>query len=196
MIVSVVERYKNHENLLAWQVENEVLFPFGKCPAWSNNRERLKILIESVKRLDPNHQIMTSDSGELSSWFKTATLPIDSLAISLYRVVYNSKTGYAYWPTNPYFYKLHAFLIKPLVNDFIISELQMEPWGSVPVNNLSDHEAYLSFSPFDFDERIDFAKRTGASIILGWGVEWWYYMKELRSNPEYWNKAIEHFSQR
>ena len=67
----------------------------------------------------------------------------------------------------------------------------MEPWGPAAVDHLEIQDIYRSFSPHDFDERMDFAQRTGASIVLAWGVEWWYYMKETRANPDYWNKAIQ-----
>ena len=196
MVGDVVERYKDHPNLYAWQVENEALFPFGNCPEWSKHkgRKRLKGLIKQVAELDPDHKVTTSDSGELSTWMRTVTLPIDSLSLSMYRVAYNEKNGYFYWPVNPYFYKLHFWLVKPFVKESIISELQMEPWGPDTVDNLSIDEVYKSFPPQEFDERMDFAQRTGADVILGWGVEWWYYMKEIRGNSDYWDKAIEYFT--
>ena len=70
----------------------------------------------------------------------------------------------------------------------------MEPWGPDPVQQLSLAEVYKSFSPFHFDERIDFAQRTGATTILTWGVEWWYYMKEVQQTPIYWEKALNQFN--
>lgn len=194
MIETTVERYKDHPNLYGWQVQNEVLFTFGECPKWSGSRRRLSSLIKQVKSLDSEHKVMTSDSGELSFWLRTSTLPIDALSISLYRAVYNPNHDYFYWPVNPYYYKLHALMVKPFVSEFIISELQMEPWGPTSVQELSLEEAYKSFNPYDFDDRIDFAQRTGATTILTWGVEWWYYMKEVQGVSDYWEKALYHFN--
>jgi hypothetical protein len=193
MVEDVVRKYKDHPNVTTWQVQNEVLFPFGECPEWSGSRDRLKRLIQLVQSLDTKNKVTTSDSGELSLWLKTSTLPIDALEISLYRAVYDESHDYFYWPTNPYFYKLHAFFVRPFVDDIIISELQMEPWGPAPVDELGYDDIYRSFSPLDFDERLDFAQRTGASTILTWGVEWWYYMKEVQDNPLYWDRAIKYF---
>lgn len=196
MVADVVEKYKDHPNLYAWQVENEALFPFGNCPEWSkkDGRSRLKRLIKLVKSIDPDHKVNTSDSGELSLWLRTSTLPIDALDISLYRVAYNPKHDYFYWPVNPYFYKLHIWLVRPFVREVIISELQMEPWGPDTVDNLDQQEINLSFPSEAFAERLDFAQRTGASVVLGWGVEWWYYMKEIRGDSTYWDQAVESFS--
>lgn len=190
-----VNRYKDNSNVYAYQIQNEVLFTFGECPEWSKNRNRLKRLINLVHELDPSHKVLTSDSGELSTWLRTSTLPVDSLAISLYRVAYNSENGYFHWPVNPYYYKIHKLLVRPFVEDIIISELQMEPWGPESVENLDQEEVDKSFSVSDFSERVDFAKRTGASVILGWGVEWWYYMKVDRGNDAYWNEAIKFYNQ-
>jgi len=191
MLELIVNRYKDNENLYAWQIENEVLFSFGICPKWSKDRSRLKEMVELVRQLDPATKILTSDSGELSSWTRTASLPIDLLGISLYRVAHNQKMGYFYWVVNPYFYKLHINLIAPLVKEVIITELQLEPWGPDDVDKLDAQELNKSFNIFNFAERIDFAQRTGATTILGWGVEWWYYMKEIRGVDEYWNEAIK-----
>ena len=102
LITAVVTRFKDHPNLYAWQVQNEVLFKFGECPDWSGSRKRLKRLINLVQELDTDHKVTTSDSGELSLWARTSTLPIDALSVSLYRVAYNPSHEYFYWPVNPY----------------------------------------------------------------------------------------------
>lgn len=191
MVEDVVIRYKDHPNLVAYQVQNEVLFDFGDCPEWSGKRSRLKGLIERVKEIDRDTKVTTSDSGELSLWLRTSTLPIDALNVSLYRAVYNEKHDYFYWPVNPYYYKLHALFVKPFVSELIISELQLEPWGPTSVEALDQEEIYKSITPIEMINRVDFAKRTGASTILGWGVEWWYYMKEVRNDSDFWNTAIK-----
>ncbi len=196
MIETVVKNYRNNSRVITWQVQNEVLFTFGECPEWSSNRKRLKSLITSVQKLAPEDKVATSDSGELSFWLKTSTLPIDTLAISLYRSVYNpDRGGYFYWPVNPYYYKIHAFLVRPFVREIIISELQLEPWGPAPVQDLSDEEVLLSITPEEIDIRLDFAQRTGATTILAWGVEWWYYMQEVRGNSEFLQSAQKYFNQ-
>jgi len=188
---AVVNHFSGHDSVYAWQVENEALFSFGECPAWVSSRARLKKELNLVRSLAGKALITTSDSGELSTWLRTATLPIDALSISLYRAVYDEKRGYFYWPVNPYFYRLHALLMKPFVDQLFISELQMEPWGPATVQDLSTPEMYRSFSPLDFSQRIDFAQRTGAEVILAWGVEWWYYMKEIRHDASYWEEALK-----
>ena len=64
---TVVERYKNHEALEIWQVENEpfIRFRFGEC----NNFDKEATLeeIDLVRSIDDKHKILITDSGELST---------------------------------------------------------------------------------------------------------------------------------
>lgn len=191
MLRAVVERYKPHPAVIAWQVENEALFYFGECPDWSRDRDRLRREIELVQSLD-DRPVMTSDSGELSLWLRTSTLPVDALSISLYRTVY--KAGYRDWPVNPFYYQWRRWLISPFVQHLVVSELQMEPWGPKPVQELSPEDVEQSFPPQEFSERFDFAARTGAETVIAWGVEWWYYMKQQRGDSRYWQAAKDYFS--
>lgn len=194
MLQDVVSRYKDHVHLAMWQVENELLFSFGECPSWASDRERLKKEILLVRSLDLSHPIMTTDSGELSTWLRTSTLPIDVLGISLYRTAYNDWHSYFDWPVNPYFYKLHLQLLRPFVDQLVITELQMEPWGPETVDLLESGAVERSFPVEDFANRYDFAQRTGATDIFGWGVEWWYYMDIVRNDNRYWEKAKDFFN--
>ncbi|MBI4121912.1 MAG: beta-galactosidase [Parcubacteria group bacterium] len=191
MLEEVVERYREHPSVFGWQVENEALFSFGDCPGWAGSRAMLKREIELVRLLDEGHPVFTSDSGELSFWLATSTLPIDGLAISLYRVVYHRT--YFVWPVNPYFYRSRMWLARLKLPQIIISELQMEPWGPVPVQDLSVEEATRAFPPTDMADRFEYARRTGADTILAWGVEWWYYMQK-NDHGEWWDEAARLFN--
>jgi hypothetical protein len=191
-LTEVVNRYDYSPALYAWQVENEALFPFGDCPAWSPDKTRLTREIELVQSLDPQHPVYTTDSGELSLWWNSASLPIDGLGISVYREVYGNGRIMR-WPVNAYYYKIRRALIRPFVDGFMISELQTEPWGARPVDQLSAEEIAASFTPQEIAERVDYASRLGADVVLAWGVEWWYYMRE-HGDPTYWQEAQNVFA--
>ncbi len=189
---AVVERYQASDVVESWQVENEALFAFGDCPAWSANQDRLKEEILAVRSVDSTRPIFTTDSGELSLWWRSAMLPVDGLGISVYRAVY-SAGRIVHWPVNPYYYRIRAALVRPFVSRLIVSELQMEPWGARPVLELSPSEIEASFPPEELAQRLDFAQRLGADTVLAWGVEWWYYMK-VQGNVEYWDAAQSAFN--
>ncbi|MEK7680632.1 MAG: beta-galactosidase, partial [Patescibacteria group bacterium] len=90
-ISAVIARYKEHKALEYWQVENEPFLSFGACKPLK--QDDLAEEIQFVKAADPFHQIIVTDSGELSSWRKTAKAS-DIFGTTMYRVVWNKTFGY------------------------------------------------------------------------------------------------------
>lgn len=178
-IKTVVRRYKSYSAVKYWQIENEPFFAFGEgCKEIS--RDTLKQEIALVKSLD-NRPIIITDSGELSSWVGTASLA-DILGISMYRVAWSKLFGYLFYPVFPAFYRERANLIKYLVSDVIVTELQVEPWAPTDIKNLPLAEQYKSMNLQRFEDNIEFARRTGFKEIYLWGVEWWYWIKTRGDN--------------
>ena len=186
-VTKVVERYKNNPSLEIWQVENEPYLDFGViCP----NFKKDLILTEmaEVRKLDPNHKILVSDSGELSTWRKTARLG-DMFGTTMYRVVWNKYFGYWNYDWLPSsFYRLKLWLNGREVSEAFISELQAEPW--IP-DHLLEHtdikEQYKSMDLNRLKKNIAYAQETGFPRAYLWGAEWWYWLREKGYNdiPEY-----------
>jgi endo-1,4-beta-mannosidase len=129
-IEALVVRYRDNPSLLAWQPENEALFSFGECP-WID-QEFLEKEVALVKKLDPEHPVVVTDSGEGSFWFKAAKIG-DIVGITTYRKVWMSPlNSYLDYPIPPVFYYRKAQLVKALFNKEVWSvELQAEPWCPV-----------------------------------------------------------------
>ena len=68
-----------------------------------------------------------------------------------------------------------------------IGELQAEPYEqpTVDVRRIPTHEA-ASFSPRWLRDNVRLARRSGASRVYLWGVEWWAYLRNTRGEPELW----------
>ncbi len=171
-----VNRYKNSPAVVMWQVENEPLFNlFGKCP--KSNKNFLKKEIELVRSLD-NRPILITDSGELSTWRKTAHLG-DYFGTTVYRFVYNPYFGYFTHFFPPSFYRLKAKLVGLEKERVIISELQAEPWvkgGSILKTPLDEQKRIMGIKRIE--GLFDFARKTGFSPAYIWGAEWWYWLRE------------------
>jgi len=189
-IETTVNRYKNHKALEYWQVENEpfIKFAFGECSVF--DEESVKSEVEFVKKLDPNHKIIMTDSGELSTWNKASSMG-DILGVTLYRVVRTQ--GGTVWNYNlipASAYKVRAFLWGKSYENFFVSELQAEPWftGGTPLNTETNVQEQTS-SLAQMKKNISFAKKVGASRAYFWGVEWWYWMKTTQNNSTYWDEA-------
>ncbi|HJV32860.1 MAG TPA: hypothetical protein VJ694_02425, partial [Patescibacteria group bacterium] len=130
---------------------------------------------------------MVTDSGELSTWIRTASLG-DVLGISMYRLVWNKYVGELYWPVSPLYYTDRINLLSPVVKNVIVSELQAEPWFRKPVAETPIDEQFEQMDPDRLRGNVDFAASTGASEIYLWGVEWWYWLK-TQGHDELWKAA-------
>ncbi len=181
----VVNRYKDHPALLRWQVENELLFPFGKCRN-PFGMDTLAKEVSEVKAIDPLHEIVVTDSGEWTPWIPISFFG-DMLGISMYRESWNQSLGiHIPFPVKEGWYQLRAKLISPWRPRMIVTELQAEPWGSKSVNEMIPEESTSLMPLKKIEDNIRFAKNVGLPEAYLWGVEWWYALRE-QGYPEIWN---------
>lgn len=187
----VVNRYKDSKAILYWQVENEPLFRFGKCP-W-RDKKFLEKEIELVKKLDPSREIIVSDSGEQSLWLGVAKRG-DIVGITMYRKVWvrvGSKIGFYFDMFIP---PVHYWRKSQIINKFfgkkvLCIELQAEPWTPKLLYDAQLKEQERTMNLEIFKQNVEYAKKTGLDTFYFWGVEWWYQMKEKHNRPEIWNEA-------
>ena len=188
MMKSVVERYKEHDALLRWQVENEpYFFLFGECP-----RPDVGLIEQEynmVKSLDPNRDIQATASGEQSLWIAAARNS-DVVGVSMYRTTYTPGVGHITYPIPPWTYRAKAALFAQ--NRVVVSELQAEPWFARDISTYTIDEQLDLFGPAKFHRHIDYAVRAGFPEVSLWGAEWWYYLKE-QGHSEIWDTAMELF---
>lgn len=196
MLPVVIERYKGHPALRMWQLENEPLLDFGTCPP--EDQLFLRKEEEMVRLHDTSHPILVTDSGELNSWLPAATFG-DQLGTTMYRTVFSKRTERLFhydYVFPAWMYRLKARYVKYLRGkDVLISELQGEPWGDKPFTGMSPQERSESFSVERFAELHRFAKRTQLPEAYWWGVEYWYWEKEVQENDAYWEVARTLFGQ-
>lgn len=188
----VVERYKNHPALFAWQVENEPFLPFGEnCPLLGG--DFLDEELALVRNLDPDHSIIVTDSGELSFWLRAAKRA-DIFGTTMYRTIWNENLGYFTYPLPPEFFRVKRALTEFFAGKkpMFVSELQLEPWGPKLLYETPIEEALLHFDVETFREHILYAKDSGFDEFYLWGVEWWYYLK-VNGHPEIWEEAKKLF---
>jgi len=174
---AVVNRYRNHQALEIWQVENEPFFSFGaNCRPFTPVELAQEIAL--VRDLDSNHKILITDSGELSSWRATAQAG-DLFGTTMYRVVWNKYVGYWNYDWLPaLYYRVKLYLTGRSVDSAWVAELQAEPW--IPDNNLFDTtlaEQFKSMNTSRLQKNIDFAASTGMPRAYLWGAEWWVWLQ-------------------
>lgn len=189
LIKNSVDHFKSRPEIIAWQIENEPLFQFGLCQMMDR-----KFLLEEVKlvrSLDKRPVIIT-DAGELSMWVDAMQLS-DTMGTTLYRTVWDPRFGFFRYPLPPSFYWLKGMLIQKLFapnsSGMLISELQAEPWApGKPLLQIPLPQQIKLFDLRQFQDNIDYARKTGIKEQYLWGAEWWYWMK-TKGHPEYWEYA-------
>jgi hypothetical protein len=189
---TLIERYKNYENIEMWQAENEPFLPFGNCLKNAIDGDLVSREVAQTKTIDPTRPVMVTDSGELSLWYQAAKRA-DIFGTTLYRTIYKPQIGYFNYPLGPNFFRVKALFIRIFAGqkNVIISELQAEPWGPKWLSDMSLEEQYKSMSPQKFRDIIEYAKKTRFSETYLWGAEWWYWLKTTEGHPEMWEAAKE-----
>lgn len=193
-ITQVIERYKDNSNIVAWQIENEpFLTHFGDCPKLDT--DLLDKEISLAKSLD-NRPIIVTDSGELSVWIP-ASKRADIFGTTMYLHTYSSHLkNYINYPISPGFFRFKKNVADLFSEpkEWIVIELQAEPWAPAPFQYVSQEERNKTMNLEKFKNIIDFSSKTGFNKFYLWGVEWWFW--ELKNgNPEIWNYAKTLFKQ-
>lgn len=195
-IERTVLRYKDRGSITMWQVENEpFLSQFGECPPLDT--AHLEAEIALVKRLDPSRPILVTDSGELSLWIHAAKRG-DVFGTTLYRHLYTHRFGgrYITYPISPSFFQIKTAFVKLLTHqeNFMVIELQAEPWAPGWVANYGLEEQFKTMDETKLRENVEYAKRLGFPTIYLWGGEWWYYVKEKLGYPGMWEAGKDLFT--
>ena len=149
-----------------------------------------------VKELD-NKPIVITDSGELSLWIKAASRA-DIFGTSLYLNTYSQHIGsYIHYPIGPWFFHLKKNLTSLFANPkkWVVIEMQTEPWGPISYTQMSEKEKARTMDLKKFQETINFGKKSGFSEFYLWGLEWWYWEKEIKNNPIFWEEAKKIYNQ-
>lgn len=190
-----VKRYKNHPALEVWQVENEPFIPFafGECEGY--NEEAIFEEIELVRKIDKEHNVLVTDSGELGFWKKAGEVG-DYFGTTLYRIVRTPGGNiftYDWLPAGFYIFKAKIMGISQ--DRFWVAELQSEPWftNSDPTNTPLDVQ-HETMNEKRMKKHIEYVRHMGVKRAYLWGVEWWYFMKEKHDDERYWNVAKEAIS--
>jgi hypothetical protein len=197
-IQAVVERYRDHPALESWQLENEFFLKvFGICP--DHSRDRLIEEFKLVKSLDSAHPLIVSRSNNALGWPAGEPQP-DISAVSVYKRVWDKTLTKRYfeYPLPAWFYGTLAGWNELMNgNDTFVHELQAEAWlpDGFSMTTAPIDELYKSMNPDRLRDRIHYGVATGMRRVDLWGVEWWYYMKEVRDAPELWQAARETISE-
>lgn len=189
MLRKIVGTAEHEDAVGSWQVENEPFFGFGNCP-WRDDTFT-KTEVDLVRSLDSSSRpVIVTESGEQSWWFKAARIA-DIVGVTTYRQTWIHEIGIFFRsPLPPEFYGRKARLIERIFGKPVIGvELQAEPWGPEPLFILPPERHLEIFDLAKFRDNISYARASGIDTFYLWGAEWWYWRKEVRNDPSFWEEA-------
>jgi|WetSurMetagenome_2_1015567.scaffolds.fasta_scaffold00606_8 hypothetical protein len=195
-----VERYKDKKQIIAWQVENEPFLTFfGECPpfdpAFLDKEIALVKSLDSLPTGQAGRPVVVTDSGELSIWVPAAKRA-DIFGTSVYLNTYSERTkSFVHYPILPGFFQFKKNIVSLFAHpkDWVVIEMQGEPWGPAAVTKLSSKEIEQTMTLDKFKYIINFGQKAGFKDFYLWGVEWWAYEKQFKNDSAYWDYAKKLF---
>jgi hypothetical protein len=200
-VTRLVERYRDHPSIVAWQVEHEAVDPLGMEHSWRLAAEFVQQEVAAVRAADPTSPIMlngflpTSSLVRLQQWWRTrdqgdslavAQRLADTIGIDFYPrhalASLGAWTLYLDGSRHPWQQgrrqRLFAWAIAR-GRTVMISEGQAEPWETVTSPPNPGAHAMYSCLPEHVIENYNQCMRWAApgdprlSAYLFWGAEYW-----------------------
>ena len=196
----VVERYKDRQGIVAWQVEHEAVDPLGTEHSWRLAADFVEQEVEAVRKADASRPIMlngflpTSLPVRLSQWWRTRDQG-DSLAVAQHMadivgidyyprhalMSVGGKTLYLDGSQNPRHQKRRKHLFaqaRARGQKLMIAEGQAEPWEAVTTPPNPRGQAMYSCLPEQVINNYNNCLRWSQQdaplyAYLFWGAEYW-----------------------
>jgi Beta-galactosidase len=208
----VVERYRDRESVIAWQVEHDAVDPLGMEHSWRLSEAFVRGEVEAVRAADPGRPVVmngflpTSAPVALQQWWRTRDQG-DSLAVAqrladIVGIDYYPRhalvsagplTAYLDGSTRRGQVRRRERLLDQAVaagRRLMIAEGQAEPWEAVTTPPSPPGRAMFSCGPEDLIANYGECMRwprPPTSVIEGylfWGAEYWL-LRERQGDPSY-----------
>lgn len=184
-IETVIKRYKNNTAITSWQLENEAYNKgIGECDDY--DRARIRAEFELIKDIDHFRPVIMTASNTWAIPFRRPRP--DIIGISLYLHQWG-KRGLSRRHKSSLYHRVRNWLIEETLRvPVFCHELQMEPWGERATQDLNDIDQTTLLPVEDLKTYINYAVDSGCRVIDMWGLEWWYWRKQARSDSSYWDE--------
>lgn len=217
----VVERYKDRQGIIAWQLEHEAVDPLGVEHTWRLAAAFIEKEITALRRADPTRPIMmngfmpTSLLVSLSQWWQTRDQG-DSLAVAqgmadIVGIDYyprhalmtvGNSTLYLDGSCSPWQHRRQRQL-RSWTNrhqqKLMVSEGQAEPWETVTTPPNPSQQGMYSCLPEHIIANYNTCMRwsqpeTSLYAYLFWGAEYWIVRKQCADSSylQAFARILEH----
>jgi hypothetical protein len=204
----VVERYRDRQAVVAWQVEHEAVDPLGLEHSWRLSERFVRLEVDAVRAADPSRPIVmngflpTSLPVRAQQWWRTrgqgdslsvAQRFADVVGVDFYPrhavVRVGSRTCYLDGSRTPWEQgrrrKLLTWAAAP-GRRLMVTEGQAEPWETVTNPPNPAGRSMSSCAPEHLIENYNQCMRwePGVWAYLFWGAEYWL-LRQRSGDPRY-----------
>lgn len=207
----VVERYRTHESVIAWQVEHEAVDPLGMEHSWRLATGFVEREIAAVREADPTRPILLNGFLPMSlpvaaqQWWRTrdqgdsltlAQEAAEIVGVDLYSChALGAAAGWtAYLDAGESAWRERARRLFAQTRSrgrrLMITEGQAEPWEAVTTPPNPPGRAMASCPPerliANYNRCMSLARESGAGLeaYLFWGAEYWL-ARQLAGDESY-----------
>jgi hypothetical protein len=188
-IAKTVHRYKNHNEIIEWQLENEPLNHFGACPA--PDKKWLGQELRDLRALDSSRPVALTASDEMG--MPVGSPRADDFGLSIYYEQwyhFGKSSGELVYPIPVWWQTLRAAVAERWLHQSVyIHELQAEPWGPKQILDMPINEQLKIYNAQTLKIIASRAQVTGIKRVYLWGGEWWYWMLMKQHDPSLWDEA-------
>jgi len=206
----IVERYRDRQAIVAWQVEHDAVDPLGMEHSWRLSAAFVRREVEAVRAADPTRPVMmngflpTSAPVRIQQWWRTRDQG-DSLAVAqqladIVGVDFYPRHALAALPGRTVYLagsiralRWRRGLLRWAAASgrrLIIDEGQAEPWEAVTAPPSPEGRAMYSCLPEHVIENYSQCMRwsqqgpCALDAYLFWGAEYWM-LRERQGDPRY-----------
>jgi hypothetical protein len=195
-VARVVDRYRDHDSVIAWQVEHEAVDPLGVEHSWRLATAFVKREVAEVKRMDPKRPILLNGFLPMSmpvaaqQWWRTrdqgdslslAEEVAEIIGVDVYPCHALGAAGgwTAYMDSGDRAWRERGRNLFKLGRRLMISEGQAEPWEAVTTPPSLPGMAMASCPPErvieNYNRCVRLARETSSPLdaFLFWGAEYW-----------------------
>ena len=204
-VARVVDRYQDHDSVIAWQVEHEAVDPLGVEHSWRLAAGFVKQEFAAVKTLDPKRPILLNGFLPMSApvaaqqWWRTrdqgdslslAQETAEIIGVDVYPCHALGAAGgwTAYLDAGNRAWSKRARSLFTLARRVMISEGQAEPWEAVTTPPSLVGRAMASCPSErvieNYNRCLRQARETGRALdaYLFWGAEYWLLRLQAGDN--------------
>jgi hypothetical protein len=201
----LVERYKQHESIIAWQLEHEAVDPLGVEHSWRLAAAFVEKEAAALRKADSTRPLMlngflpTSLLVSISQWWQTRdqgdSLEVaeglaDMVGIDYYPrhalLPFGVRTLYLDGSQSPWDQARRKKLLARVGaqgKNLLITEGQAEPWEAVTIPANPDHQGMFSCMPEHLISNYNtcmgwFGEQDPLYAYLFWGAEYWMLRKQ------------------